>query len=231
MADQIASTSNPQYSDPILNRLFESPADRENKENGKKIVKAFYSQQTNNATNLNFFLGRKARWMEILLWAKGSQNMKEFVDYMNVSDANKAYVNIDMTQQRIAAQFVGTLVESMAKNKTYPCVKAIDDGSLNEKEQRLYDALYRMYDKDNINELQQQSGIALEPPNAYIPDDEISAKVYFELEDRLPKEIRFELILKKLQNDIVCRYHFPACLVVSDHEKRKMPEVYPHNLI
>lgn len=196
------TTSNPSYNDPLLNRFFESPAERENKENGKKIVKAFYSQQTTNNTNLNFFLGRKARWVELMLWAKGSQPMQEFLDYLNVSDANKAWVNIDMTQQRVAAQFVGTLVESMAKNKTYPCVKAIDDGSLNEKEQRLFDALYRMYDKENIDDLQKQAGIALEPPNAYIPDDEISAKVYFELEDRLPKEIRFELLLKKLQNDI-----------------------------
>lgn len=202
MADQPAATSNPSYNDPLLNRFFESPAERENKENGKKIVKAFYSQQTTNNTNLNFFLGRKARWVELMLWAKGSQPMQEFLDYLNVSDANKAWVNIDMTQQRVAAQFVGTLVESMAKNKTYPCVKAIDDGSLNEKEQRLFDALYRMYDKENIDDLQKQAGIALEPPNAYIPDDEISAKVYFELEDRLPKEIRFELLLKKLQNDI-----------------------------
>lgn len=202
MANLPEQTSNPQFSDPLLNRFFQSQAEKENKENGKKIIKAFYTIQTNNNTNLNYYLGRKARWNELLLWAKGSQPMSEFLNYMDVSDGNKAYVQIDMTQQRIAAQFMGTLVESMSKNKTYPCVKAIDDGSLNEKEQRLWDAIYRMYDKQNIEQLQQEAGIHLEPPNAYIPDDEISAKVYFELEDRLPKEIRFEKMLRKLQDDI-----------------------------
>lgn len=189
-------------SDPLLNRFFLSPEEKKNKERGKQIVKEFYSKQTNNDTSLNFFKLRNARWWELLLWAKGSQKMAEFLDFMNVSDGNKAYVNIDMTQVRIAAQFMGTLIESMSKNKSYPCVTAIDDGSVQEKEDRLFDALYRMHNVQEINQIQQQAGIMLEPPNAYVPDDEMSAKVYFELEDRLPKEIRFEKLLNKTQNDI-----------------------------
>ncbi len=195
-------TAQQPFNDPLLQRFFDSPAEKENINNGKRIVKAFYTQQISSATDQNFFLGRKARWNNLLQWCKGSQSMKEFLNYMSVSDANKSYVNIDMEPQRIAAQFVGTLVESMAKNITYPCVKAVDDGSMTEKEQRLWDALYRMYDGGTIEELEEMAGLALEPPNAYIPEDETSAKVYFELEDRLPKEIRFELMLAKLESDI-----------------------------
>lgn len=202
MPDLYNGTSNPQFSDPLLQRFFLSPEERKNKEKGKAIVKAFYNVQMNNDANLNYFKLRNARWIEIMLWAKGSQKMAEFLDYMNVSDANKAYVNIDTTQSRVAAQFVGTLVESMSKTKTYPCVTAIDDGSLNEKEERLYDALYRMHNVEEIDQVQQATGLMVEPPNAFVPDDEISAKVYFELEDRLPKEIRFEKLLLKVQNDI-----------------------------
>lgn len=189
-------------SDPLLNRFFLSPEEKKSKERGKQIVKEFYSKQTNNDTSLNFFKLRNARWWELLLWAKGSQKMAEFLDFMNVSDGNKAYVNIDMTQVRIAAQFMSTLVESMSKNKSYPCVTAIDDGSVKEKEERLFDALYRMHSVQEIDQAQQASGIMLEPPNAYVPDDEMSARVHFELEDRLPKEIRFEKLLNKTQNDI-----------------------------
>lgn len=202
MPDIYNGTSNPQFTDPLLGRFFLSPDEKKSIEKGKLIVKAFHSQQTSNDTSLNYFKMRNARWIELLLWCKGSQKMNEFLDYMNVESADKAYVNIDYTQSRIAAQFMGTLIESMAKNKTYPCVTAIDDGSVSEKEQRLFDALYRMHDVDNINEAQQATGLVLEPPNAYVPDDEISAKVHFELEDRLPKEIRFEKFLNKIQNDI-----------------------------
>lgn len=233
MADAVNQLQGLPSSDVLINRFFQSTSDRENKENGKLIIKAFYSQQTSNNTNLNYFIGRKNRWMELLLWAKGSQDMREFLDYMNVADANKAYTKIDYTQQRIATQFVNTLVESMAKNSTYPCVKAIDDGSLNEKEQRLYDALYRMHEQQNIQDLQQQSGMQLEPPNAYVPDDEISAKVYYELEDRLPKEIKFEELLRKTREDIkfdrVLNRKGLKDIVVTNFEATKIEKRGIHN--
>src|SRR5882757_4088348 len=164
-------SSNPQFSDPLLQRFFMSPAEKENIENGKKIVKAFHAEQTSNDSTLNFFKLRNARWIELLLWCKGSQKMSEFLDFMNVSDANKSYVNIDTTPVRIAAQFMGTLVESMSKNKTYPCVSAIDANSLDEKEQLLFDALWRMHEAQTVSDLHQQAGMQLEPANAYVPDD------------------------------------------------------------
>lgn len=187
---------------PLLQRFFLTPEEKANKEKGRLILKQFYSQQTSNDTNLNFYKARNARMVMLLLWAKGSQPMQEFLDYMNVSDANKAWVNMDTTPQRLAAQFVGTLVESMAKNKTYPCVEAIDDGSMSEKEDRLFEALYRMKAVETIDQFQQASGLQLEPEGVYIPDDELSAKVHFELEDRLPKEIRFEEMLNSVRDSI-----------------------------
>lgn len=187
---------------PLLQRFFLTPEEKANKEKGRLILKQFYSQQTSNDTNLNFYKARNARMVMLLLWAKGSQPMQEFLDYMNVSDANKAWVNMDTTPQRLAAQFVGTLVESMAKNKTYPCVEAIDDGSMSEKEDRLFEALFRMKAVDDIDQFQQESGLQLEPEGVYVPDDELSAKVHFELEDRLPKEIRFEEMLNSVRDSI-----------------------------
>ena len=200
MADSQAQ--NPQFPDPLLQRFFLSPQEKADKEKGKAIVKALYSRQTSNDSNLNFFKARSARWQMLRLWAKGSQNMQEFLDYMNISDGNKAWVNIDTTPSRLAVQFLGTIVESMAKNKTYACVNAIDDGSVTEKENRMYEALFRMHEIETIKQAQQQSGVQLEPTGAYVPDDEIAAKVHFELEDKLPKEIRFEKLIASLQNDI-----------------------------
>lgn len=200
MLDNILQSTG--MSNPLLDRFFISPQERAKKDNGKKIVKAFYQMQTSSDTSTNNFRVRNARWIQVLLWAKGSQNMKEFLDYMNVSDGNKSWVNIDMTQQRIAPQFVGTLVESMAKMKTYACVDAIDDGSLSEKENRLIEALFRMKEAELINDVQMQSGIQLEPDGVFVPDDEQSAIAHFKLQDRLPKEIRFEEMLNAVKSEI-----------------------------
>lgn len=198
---QQPSGSEPHFNDPLLDRFFLSPTEKKDKERGKAIIKGFYDLQNSN-NSLSYFKGRNLKQMELLLWAKGMQNMREFLDFMSVSDANKAWVNIDLEQQRIAAQFVGTLVESMSKTKLYPCVKAIDDGSIDEKQQRQLDAIFRMKEIGTIDDLQKQTGVQLEPSNAFVPDDELSAKVHFELEDRLPKEIRFEQMLAKVMNDI-----------------------------
>lgn len=207
----MADTNSPQSNnhlpttDPLVNRFFLTANEKRDKEKGKAIVKAFYNQQTASGSGgdtVSFFQRRNAKWQELLMWAKGSQDVKEFLNYINVSDANKAYINLDTTQSRIAPKFVGTLVESMSKTKTYVCVNAIDDGSMSEKEDRMFDALFRMHDQQTVNDLQQQAGVMLEPQNAYVPPDELSAKVYFEFEDRLPKEIRFETLVAKVQNDI-----------------------------
>ncbi len=190
------------FSNPLLERFFLSPEEKKLKEKGKMIVKAFYKQQTSNASNLNFYQARKVRQEMLLLWGKGSQSMTEFLDYMNVSDGNKAWVNMDMTPQRLAPWLIGVLVESMSKNKTYASVNAIDDGSMNEKEDRLWEALWRMHQIETIKELQDKSGMQLEPTNAYVPNDELSAKVYYKLEDRLPKEIKFEEMIAMVMDNI-----------------------------
>jgi len=189
-------------SNVLINRFFMSPEERAKKTTGKKIVKQFYEGQIASADSLNFFRGRNAHWINLLLWVKGSQNMSEFLDYSNVSDGNKAWVNMDMTQQRLAPKFVGTLVESMAKTKTYSCVEAIDEWSLNEKEERLFEALFRMHEVEVIAQLQQESGVQLEPSNAYVPNDELSAKIHYEIEDKLPKEIRFEKMIQEVHDCI-----------------------------
>ena len=196
------SSKLPTANDSLINRFFLSPQEKMKKENGKKIIQQFYRQQTASNDALNYFRGRNSRWIQLLMWAKGSQNMQEFIDYSNVSDGNKAWSNIDPTQQRIAPKFVGTLVESMAKTLNYTSVNAIDDYSMKEKEDRFFEALYRMHEVETINELQQQSGVQLEPVDAFIPDDEISARIHFEIEDKLPKEIRFEKMIARVKDCI-----------------------------
>ena len=198
-SNNTTSNSN-QPGDAFLNFYFEKPEQKKDKKVGLSIAKKIY-QNNYNDDGLNFFKGRVARWSSISKWAMGMQDLTEFIDFMNVSDANKAWSRIDMTQTRIGPQFVATLVQSMAKNKLYPFVRAVDNGSVSEKEKRQLDALFRMREVQNIQKLQQASGVQLEPANVYVPDDELSAKVYFELEDRLPKEVRFQKMMAAALED------------------------------
>lgn len=230
---EYGSNQQPDFTDVLKQLHFEDPAKLAEKSTGEKIAKRIYSMQTGQPNSLNFFTGRSAHWDMLDKWSLGKQDMSEFLPYMNIVDANKAYAKIDMTPIMLGAQFVGTKIESIAKNEEYPCVTAIDEDSLDEKENRKFEALFRMHEIETIAAMQEQSGIQLEPSGAYVPDDELSAKVYFELEDQLPKEIKFQKILadtldsndynrvikpKLLRNNIV--FNFECTKVEKESQRR-----------
>lgn len=188
----IAPVSGYEFTDITKQIQFASPATVAKPETGLALARKVYGEQTNQKNNLNFFTARSLHWIELLKWATGSQDMTEFLDYFNIVDATKAFVKIDMTPIMLGPFFVNTLVDSIAKNDTYACVEAIDDDSMDEKTQRKWDALFRLHDLDTIKQAHAATGVALEPPDAYVPDSELAAKVYFEMEDKLPMEIEYE---------------------------------------
>lgn len=197
--DASASTPIPEFRDILLQVNFDDPKKKQDKEYGKKLISRIYGEQNNQST-IFYYGARAIRWREVWSWAMGRQDMREFTDYLGV-DGTKAYVNIDFTPPRVGPQFVETLVNAMAVNEEYPCVTAVDGDSIEEKEARKNAAIYRMHHVQDIDEMQQQTGLQLEAPNAYVPDDPLSAEVYFKLEDRLPKEVDFEEKLEKAMAD------------------------------
>ena len=216
-----------QFNDILLQVQFDDPKKKAEKETGLKLAQAIYTSQTGaGSNNLNFFNSRSSRWWTLERWAKGTQDMTEFLDYFNIVDGNKAYAKIDLTPIMIGPQFVNTLIESMSKNREYACVKAVDRGSISEREKEKIDALYRMHFAHEIEEMQKESGMQLEAKDAYVPEDELSAEVYFELEYRMPKEIKFEQILDRVQaeNDYEKVYKRKAYrdLIVNNIEVNKI---------
>lgn len=212
----------PPFTDVLKQIHFDDPAELAKKSTGEKIAKKIFETQFGTIAgipnSLNFFVGRAAHWAELERWSLGKQDMSQFLPFMNIVDANKSYAKIDMTPIMLGAQFVGTKIESIAKNDEYPCVTAIDDDSIDEKAQRQLEALFRMKEVETINDIQQQIGMQIEPSDAYVPDDEISAKVYFELEDRLPKEMRFEQLLKNV-------------LISNDYNRVIKPKLLRNNIV
>lgn len=187
------------FGDALLQVNFDDPQKKKDKEYGRVLIARIFQMQNNTSSNF-YFGGRNIQWMENDAWAMGVQNMNEFTDYVSMQ-GNKAYAPVDMTPNRIGPQFLGVLIDSMSQTDEYPCVTATDSGSLSDKDQMKYEALFRMHEVQTINDLQQQIGIQLEPTNAYVPDDEYSAEVYFKLEHRLPKEIEFEEFDQKVMDD------------------------------
>jgi hypothetical protein len=206
------SPAKQEFTDPLQAINFQSSDDILKPETGLKIAKRIYSNQSIES-DLNFFKARSERWAMLTKWATGRQDNKEFLPYLNINDANKSYLNIDMQSIMVGPQFVYTLVTSMAKNEEYPCVTAVDDASVSEKIQRKKEALFRMDEAETINKMEESLGEMLEPPNAYVPENPLAAEVYFKLEDRLPKEIEYE---QKLE----------AKLLANQYQRSMKPKQY-----
>lgn len=196
---QTPDTTQPAFGNPLLQANFSTPKQKQDKEYGRKLISNIYREQAGNSSN-GFWGYRKGKWIENWKWSKGTQPMQEFLDMTRIS-GDQAFTNVDLTQNMQGPQFVETLVSSIVQNEEYPRVTAIDDGSVSEKIEEKIAALHRMKDKDNIAQLEEAGGIALEDPDAYVPEDELSAEVYFKRQYRLSKEIKFQQFLEKVMAD------------------------------
>jgi hypothetical protein len=179
-----------EFGDILLQNQYNSPEKKKDKAYGRELLTRIFKEQNNQSSSF-YFAGRNRRWVELWSWAYGRQNMNEFADYVS-TEGNKAWTPVDMTPNRVGVQMVETLINSMSQNEEYPCVTAIDKASQEERERMKYEALFRMSQIEKIKALQDVSGMQLEPDNVFVPDDALSAEVYFKLEARLPKEIMFE---------------------------------------
>lgn len=219
MASENTGNFNVQDIHDILVRVhFEDPQKVAKSETGRQIAKQIFSKQYNGSGSKNFFAGRTAHQRTLELWSLGKQDVTEFLPLMGVSDATKAEVPIDTTPSMVASFFTETLVEYLSKNEEYPIVKAIDDSSNEEKINRYYEAIYRMNNVETIDDVQQKSGIQLEPTNAYVPDTKLSAQVYFQQKDQIPKEARFQKILA-------------SALIKNDYERVLKPRLIRSNIV
>lgn len=187
------------FGNPLLQISFDDPQKKQDKNYGKALLSQIFKEQSVTSSTY-FFGGRNINWEENERWATGNQDMNAFTDYVSM-EGNKAYSPVDMTRNAIGPQFMGVLIDSMSQNDEYPCVTAVDDGSLNRKDQQKYEALFRMHEVETIDEAQKQAGIQLEPTGAYVPDDQFAAEIYFKLEHRLPEEIKFEEYVQKVMDD------------------------------
>jgi hypothetical protein len=123
--------------------------------------------------------------------AAGHQDMTQFLDLMNI-DGKKAFVNLDLSPPCIAPKFMDIITEHFMERSEDVKVSAIDPQSKRKQERAKEEAEFRMENKDLIGALQQESGIPVEDPSAYTPEDKDDLDFYFGYEYQLPEEIKFE---------------------------------------
>lgn len=186
--------------DSLLNLHTDKPSKKRNKDYGIRVMKGIFASAE---TSSDGFYGKRYRqWKANRDFSMGTNSMKEFMDILRV-EGNQTYINLDWNTIKIAPKFVEILLGQYMSRREKAHVKATDNLSTDIKEMEKQEALFRMQNKETIQELEQQIGHQIESQK-FTPEDEDELALYFDLEYRLPEEIMFETKIRKIleENDL-----------------------------
>ena len=180
----------------LLERSFDPKSEKLKEEYGVKIAKALYDKHNFNTGDC---FRRNEQWELNEDFCNGKNSAEEYYSYLGI-EGNNVYVNIDMTINIIFPKFKEIILNRFMERVEKPVAVAIDDASTSLKELEKQEARFRMLHREQIEAIEQSIG-AFGESSKYIPEDEEDLALHFDLENRLPEEILFELATRRVLND------------------------------
>lgn len=188
MADLQNNTGVQSYKDWLLTNNLASKLDPEY---GKKLAQDIESKYFSNASNAYSFL-RNERIKANILWSSGKINIyAKFADRLNLNGkVNYANVNYSvlMIVNRIISGLVGRWMERQEKIQ----VTAIDPISINDKKDQYEQAEFTLYNRQQLEQLQQASGVPMISPDQFVPEDKDDLEEWAITGTKIPEEIKYE---------------------------------------
>jgi hypothetical protein len=211
-------------------------------EYGLKVLKTAYGQWINGYGGFSQ-KQRQTRFDYNKAYAQGMQPMQEFLDYLDIN-GQQPYSNIDFTPLPIAIPLLQRIKDRFNQRIEKIRCNSIDPVSVSKKNKAKMDAKFRMEFKDQIAQIEQQSGVQLEDPDAFTPEDKDELEVHFGFTYKQREEVMMEqgidLVLydnqwAEIKNailDDLLIYGFGGTKTYTDNNGRiKTRRINPYNLI
>ena len=163
---------------------------KDSEEFGLKIMKIAYSQWLNGYGGVSQ-KQRQVRFDYNRSYATGQQPMQEFLDYLDIN-GQQPYSNLDFTPLPIAIPIIARIKDRFNQRIEKIKCNAVDPISVSKKNKEKIESMFRMEYKDKIAQLQQESGIQLEDPNAFTPEDNDENEVYYGFNYKQREEVMME---------------------------------------
>jgi len=167
-----------------------SDSDKNSPEYGLKIMKVAYSQWLNGYGGVSQ-KQRQVRFDYNKSYATGQQPMQEFLDYLDIN-GQQPYSNLDFTPLPVAIPIINRIKDRFNQRIEKIKCNAIDPVSVSKKNKEKLDAKFRMEFKDQIAQLQETSGLQLEDPDAFTPEDNDENEIYFGFNYKQREEVMME---------------------------------------
>ncbi len=211
-------------------------------EYGLKLMKTAYGQWINGYGGFSQ-KQRQTRFDYNKAYAQGMQPMQEFLDYLDIN-GQQPYSNIDFTPLPIAIPLLQRIKDRFNQRIEKIRCNSIDPVSISKKNKAKMDAKFRMEFKDEIAQIEQQSGVQLEDPDAFTPEDKEELDVHFGFTYKQREEVMMEqgidLVLydnqwTEIKNSILddlLIYGFSGTKTNIDNNGRiKVRKINPYNLV
>ena len=163
---------------------------------GKALARYICSTTFAGIGNGYFWL-RNTRFKTNRDMAAGKMNSAKFQDLMQMN-GKVNYVNINWQAIKIVNTIISKMVGRWMGRDEKIVVKATDSTSIKDKEENYKQAEFVMNHYQQLQQLQQSSGVQMIPQNQFVPMDKEQLDLWMEEENRLPEEILYE----KTENDI-----------------------------
>jgi hypothetical protein len=207
---------------------------------GLDYFKAMYYEWKNNGDV--YFRDLKMRYARNRSYAEGTQDVGKYKDLLDVQ-GDSSYLNIDFTPVSIIPKFVDVIINGMVNQEYDIKAKSIDPIAAKERMNKKKQMFADMYNKDFMEELEDQTGLPL-TPDGFVAETNEEIDMFMALnykqsvEIALEKAIEYTLDMndydetkRYMIRDLVILGLCAAKTEISKTEGVKIRHVDPANLI
>lgn len=151
-----------------------------------------YINNTIQGGTTGYYFNRNARFRQNRNSANGRINMSRFQDYMEFNGKTN-YANLNWQSIRIVNRIISGLVGRWMNRSEKIQVKATDPLSVNQKKKEYDNIELILYNRQQLEQLQQESGAQQIPQGMQIPADKEELALWATQIQRLPEEIIYEM--------------------------------------
>lgn len=163
--------------------------DKNSKEYGLKLMRAAYSKWNQGVGESAS--ARKNRIEYNRLFAMGKQPMEEYKDILDL-DGDDSVINLDYSPLPIAIPFMNRLIDRYMKRIEKIQCNAIDPFTQTKKEKAKANALFKLKNAQEIQQIQQEAGVQLEEFSENDPKDEQELELQFGFNYKEREEVIME---------------------------------------
>lgn len=176
------------YKDFLLTKDTKSKLD---KEYGEQMAR--YIQSTIGANTNGYYFLRNERFKQNILWASGKTNVyAKFADQLQLNGKSN-YVNIRWSAPLIINRIECGLVGRWMTRQEKIQVTATDPLSVKAKKEQYEQAEFVLYNRQQLENLQQQSGVPMISPDQFVAEDKDELEEWSVVGNKLPEEIKYEM--------------------------------------